>query len=106
MSDTVDQFDNLLGSPIARRRLPSKNIGVGDRGRLMILNQTEVRMHNVQDIEQLALILMHAFDLYIEKRLGIDAHPSELSDDDGKPGLVGPLDTEELLLKPRILRHR
>ena len=106
MSDTVDQFDDLLGSPIAWRRLPSKNVGAGDRGGLMILNQTEVRMHNVQDIEQLAFILMHAFDLHIEKRLGIDAHPGEFSNDDGKPCLVGALNTEELLLKPRILRHR
>ena len=59
-------------------------------------------MDDVQDVEQLALILMHPFDLHIEERRRIDRHPCELPDDDGKPFLVGPLDAEELLLKSRI----
>jgi hypothetical protein len=63
-------------------------------------------MHNVQDVEQLALILMHPFNLYIKERLRIDRYPCELPDDDGKPCLVSSLDAEELLLKSRIWRTR
>ena len=73
---------------------------------MLILNETEVSMDNVQDVEQLALILMYPFDLHIEERLRIDRYPREIPDDDGKPFLVGPLDAEELLLKPRIWRKR
>ena len=70
---------------------------------MLILNQTEVLMNNVQHVEQLALVLMNPFDLHIEERLRIDGHPGEISDDDGEPFLVGALDAEEFLLKPRIL---
>ena len=70
---------------------------------MLILNQTEVLMNNVQHVEQLALILMNAFDLDIKQRLRVDGHSRRVLDDDGQPFFVGALDAHEFLLKPRIL---
>ena len=72
----------------------------------MILNQTEILMDNVQDVQQLALVLMDPFDLHIKERIRVDRHPGQLPDHLGQPFLVGPLDTAELLLQPHVLRGR
>ena len=40
---------------------------------------------DVSTVQQLALILMYAFNLHIKERLWIDGYPCEISDDDGQP---------------------
>ena len=63
-------------------------------------------MHNVQDVEELALVLMNPFDLHIEERVRVDGHPRALPDHLRQLCLVRPLDAAEFSLKSYLLCGR
>ena len=57
----------------------------------------------MQDVEELSLVLMQSFDLYVENRAGIHFHAVVLEDVLGQTDFVLVLDVHELLLGLRVV---
>ena len=71
----VDQFDGQLRIHIAGCRLRTEDKGSREEVALRMLLQIVIQVHHVQDVEQLALVLMQTLYLHIEdgSRIHIDA---------------------------------
>ena len=70
-----------FGHVVARGRLGAEEEGLGREVHIGIVLQLLVQAHDVQHVEQLALILMQALDLYVEDGVGVE-------DDPGLPGHI------------------
>ncbi|GJC79271.1 hypothetical protein ColLi_02109 [Colletotrichum liriopes] len=96
-TDIVDQMNDLLGHPVARRSLSAKD-GDARRRLLAVLGrhglEGEVTMDDTKDVHLLALVLVDTLDLDVEERRG----PTPRGDAVGDVGeLVGAVDVDEVL---------
>jgi len=81
-------FDDLLGHVIARRRLAADQYAArGPVGGVAALDAV-VQMDDVQNVEQLALVLVHALDLHVEQGAGVEGYPAISLDQGGQPYLL------------------
>src|SRR5207244_2117032 len=69
----ADQLDDKLSQPVGRRRLASKEAGARRHLQRGMVAQPVIEHDDVQEVEQLALVLMNAFDLAVEERVWVDA---------------------------------
>ncbi len=105
-ADAVDQLDDLLGGPVARRGLAGEDIGARDNRVRPVFGQAEILVQDVHDVEKLALVLMDALDLHIKERVRADGDPLRLFDERRQFFFVDLLDAGKLLLKTRVLGQR
>ena len=68
----VDQPDDQLRAVVGRTGLGAENEGARDKRHIRIVFDLIVQVHHVQDIQQLALVLMQTLDLHIEDGIRID----------------------------------
>ena len=87
----IDQLDDQLGHVVGRGRLAGKNHHPWHRDCAGLLEQAQVACDHMQHIEQLALVLVNAFDLHIKQRPGGHADGHVLLQPTGQPLLVGQL---------------
>ena len=92
----VDVADDGLGIHIAGSRLGAEDIGGGLEVGQTALLQTEVDVHNGQNVHQLALIQVQTLDLHIEHEVGVQHDALVLGDDMAQLLLLLPLDGVEL----------
>ena len=64
-----------------------------------------VARHHVEEVQELALVLVNALDLHVEQRIDSDLHAGAPPHLLGEPQLVGALDAAEMAAKFRILRR-
>ena len=88
LAERVDELDNLLGDVIPRRGLGPEQEGLGREVHVGIVTKLLVEIYNVQDVEQLALVLVQALDLDIKNRVGVQDDPRLLGHVVGKAALV------------------
>src|SRR5688572_32732246 len=83
-------MDDLFGHRIARRGLTGKD----DRARLdaggTCCTDAVIARDHLKKVEQLALVLVDAFDVQVEERCGIDIYAKPLADFCRQKLLVGP----------------
>lgn len=108
-TDLVDQMDNGLGHPVARGSFASEDRHLS--WHLLPLRRCgrfdgQVPVNDSEDVHLLALVLMDALNLHIEKRGGVDGHASRRLDVLGKSDLVGVLDLRPLLLELLVIHKR
>ena len=99
----IDQFDGQLGIPVAGSRFSAEYKGSGIKFFIRIFFQSIIQIHNVEDVQQLALILMKTLHLYVKNRTGIHFHTVMLQNVIGKAHFILILDIHELLLRYFIL---
>jgi hypothetical protein len=75
--DGVDELDDELRHAVARGRLRAEE----ERARLPRLAAlgAEVERHDVERVEELALVLVQALDLHVEDRRRVDLEAHELA---------------------------
>ena len=92
----VDQLDDQLRRCVGGRRLPAEDERARDHGQVRVLLRPQVERNHVQEIEQLALVFVHALDLHVEERVAIDVHAVLRFDVPGELVLVPLLDRAHL----------
>ncbi len=65
-----------------------------------------VERHGLDDVQKLALVLVDALDLDVEKRRGVEPDAQPLVDQRRQPLLVGALDRREALAEGRVVGQR
>ena len=104
--DAVDQLDDLLSGPVARRGLAGKEVGARCAWVGAVFRQAQVLMQDVHDVEKLPLVFVDTLDLHVEQRLGADRKALRLPNKPREFFFVGLLDLCELGLERRIVRQR
>src|SRR5882762_2179799 len=99
----VDELDDGLGHRITRSRLAGKDHGAGYDVGARILAYAPIAGDYIQEIQELALVLVDSLHLHVEQ--GVDADLDAGAPDDlvGEPLLVGSLDAAKLAAKFRII---
>ena len=85
----ADQADHLLGHVVAGGGLRAEDVGLGGELRIGMILQVQVLRGDVQRVQVLALVLVHALDLAVEDGIGVDHLAGGLFQIGGKLGLVG-----------------
>ncbi|MNP37897.1 hypothetical protein D3C76_1313730 [compost metagenome] len=62
-----------------------------------------IKRHGVQQVEQLALVLVDALDLHIEQRFGVHRDTNAVLDDAGQRALAVQALSSELLAETRLI---
>ncbi len=75
MSDLVDEFDDVLGHHVTRRRLAADDDHPRRTLAMLAALDPIVQMNRVQHVEQLALVLVDSLDLHVEQHIRIDDDP-------------------------------
>ncbi len=88
----VDELDDLFGHMIAGGGLGPEEEGLGREVHVGIVPQLLVQAHDMQHVEQLALILVQALHLYVEDGVGVEDDPGLPGHIAGKTALVLPFD--------------
>ena len=76
--DVVGQFDDQLGLVITGRRLAGEDLHPRHPVGLRLGANRLVQRHGVQQVEQLALVLVDPLDLHVEQRRRVDRNPQAL----------------------------
>ena len=99
----VDQLDDQLGAAIAGGRLAGEDLHPRHPVRGRPRAHVVVQRDRLQDIEQLALVLVDALDVHVEQRIGIqlDVHP--LRHQLRQRLLVGAADAGKLFMDRRVI---
>ena len=84
LADRVDQLDHELGHVIAGRRLAAEDEGARDDGVVGVLLDALVEADDVQQVQMLALVLVHALGLDVEQALRVHRDPGVLFQPDGQ----------------------
>ena len=82
--EVVDELDDKLGELIGGRGLAAEEEGAWREGKRGIGAQPVVEHHDVQRVEELALVFVDALDLGVEDRLWVDDLPGLLVQPFGK----------------------
>lgn len=104
-SHRVDEVDNLLGHPVSRGSLATKD---GHAGHLLPallgrhLLQRQVAVNDAENVELLALVLVNTLDLNVKERRRVDRNSGRRLDVFGEADLVGILDFGPLLAEPLV----
>lgn len=99
-SNRVDQVNNLLGHPVTRSSLSTKD---GDTGLLLLSLlerhglEAEIAVNDTKDVELLSLVLVNTLDLDVKESSGVDSDTSGCLDVFGEADLVGIFDLSPLL---------
>ena len=102
----MDELDNLLGRPVSGGGLAGEDVGVGHCRKLAMFHDAQVVADDVHQVQQLALVLVDALDVYVEDGVRIDQQPAFFLDDRLKLQLVAALDLFEGGAKFRHLSPR
>ncbi len=78
------QLDDQLGLAVARRRLAAEDLDAGRPVLVRLGLDRLVQGDRLDDVEQLALVLVDALDLHVEQSGGIDVDPGPVGDDRGE----------------------
>jgi hypothetical protein len=104
--DGVDEVDDLLGHPVARRRLAAKN----GHARLLLFAllgrerlELQVAVNDAKDVELLALVFVDALNLHVKEGGRVDRDAEGALDVLCEAHLVGVLDLSPLLLEVLVL---
>jgi len=74
LSHVADQLDDQLGHGVARGGLAAdQHAAIGPAGRVTALDAI-IEMNDVQDIEQLAFVLVDALDLHVKQTVRVENH--------------------------------
>ena len=98
----VDEVDDALGHGVARGGLGAEQEGLGREVQAGIILQALVQVDDLQDVQQLALVLVQALYLHIEDGVGVQHHTLVLPGVGGKGQLVLMLDLLQTL-KDRLV---
>lgn len=105
-SDSVDQVNNLLGHPVARSSLATKD-GNSGLELLPLLRRKrlegKVAVDDTKDVHLLALILVDTLDLDVKEGRGVDIDTGSVLDVLGEADLVGILNLGPLLTEIGIV---
>lgn len=103
--DGVDEVDDLLGHPVARRRLAAKDGHA--RLPLALLGAhglvAHVAVDDTKDVELLPLVIVYPLDLHVEEGRRVDRDARRCLDVLGQPHLVGVLDLGPLAPEARVV---
>ena len=99
----VDELDDELGEVVARRGLGGEDVGAREEAGLRVGLQLEVLVDDVHDVEELALVLVHALDLDVEERIDVDLDIQFALDEFGQADLVLALHGHDALLEPAVV---
>ncbi len=101
--NVVDRLDDVLGHHVTGRSLAADD----DRARHEVIAvaaaDAVIQVDRMQQVEQLALVLVDAFDLYIEQHVGRDVQAGLLLDVVCKPLLVGELDGAPVAMETLVV---
>ena len=100
--DRVDQLDDALGLLVARRGLGAEDDRAGRHGGGRVCLDPVVHGHDVEQLEDLALVLVQPLDHDVEQRGGIDDDAGGGQDMKGQVDLVLPLGLAPLRPELRI----
>src|SRR5262249_19009456 len=103
LRNIVRQFDYQLGPRIVWRCLSREDFDARNPVVVRLGKDLPISRDRIQNIEQLALIFVNAFDLDIEQRAGVDVQPEALPNYPGEPHLVGTLDRCKTLLQRLVV---
>ena len=72
LGHTVDQADDFLGEGVARGGFAGEDEGGGLDLEIRIGEATVIEVHNLHDVQELALVGVEALDLDVEDRVRVD----------------------------------
>ena len=101
--DRVDQLDDALGLLVARRGLGAEDDRAGRHGGGRVCLDPVVHGDDVEQLEELALVLVQPLDHDVEQRSGIDDDAGGGEDMKGQVDLVLPLGLAPLRPELRII---
>ena len=104
LGDGVDKLDNELGHSITRRGLAAENKCASGYIGLRIFLERQIPRKDMEHIEMLPLVLMDAFCLNIEERVGFDFDAGTLFDQRGKTAFGGEFYFTPELMELGIIR--
>ena len=87
----VDQVDHRFRQPVARCRLAAEDLDARGPVAVRRLVDAMPQRDRLQHVQKLALVFVHALDLYVEDRIGIDAQPQIRQQPVRQGDLVGAL---------------
>ena len=95
--DVIGQFDDEFGLLITGRRFAGKDFHTRHPAVTRLGTDCLIQRHGVQQVQQLALVLVDTFDLHIEHGFGVD-HNAEALINQGRQGafVLQPLFSESL----------
>jgi hypothetical protein len=107
VADGIDELDDQLRDPIARRRLAAEDERARHHLRVGIRSQTVIERDHVQDVQVLTLVFVDTLDLNVEERRRIDEDPGLLLHEARKLAFVrlfdvAPTRTELAIVDQRI----
>ncbi len=106
LGHVVDQLDDELCQPVARRRLAGEDAHPRHPVLLGMGAHRVVERDRLDDVEELALVFVDALDLDVEERVRVHAHAHPFTDEPRQVHLVGALDRGEALLESGVVGVR
>src|SRR5215471_15089934 len=106
LADIVDQFNDLLGSPIPGSGFAGEHIGARHLGFDLVLNEAQILIDDAHDVEQLAFVLVYPFHMDIEEGMRIHENLGCLLNHSRQAFFIGLLDVHEGVLEPTVIRIR
>ncbi len=71
VGNRVDELDDALGAAVARGGLGAKDKGAGRRIVVGVVKQAVVKVHDVQDVQKLALVFVQALYLDVKNAVRV-----------------------------------
>ncbi|OIQ69217.1 hypothetical protein GALL_491840 [mine drainage metagenome] len=102
----IDKVNDFFGDPIARRRLAAEHLDARHPVRRRVFADSVPLCDGLQDVQQLALVFVDAFDLHVEQRVRVNRDATFLGDPARDCHLVGALGGGEGLGKGLVLDMR
>ena len=101
--DVVRQFDDELGVVIGRRRLAGEELHPRRPVPFRVRADLVVERHRLDDVEELALVLVDALDLDVEDRVRVEPQSHAVADEMREAVLVLALHLGEGVLEGRVV---
>jgi hypothetical protein len=105
-ADGIDELDDQFGHVVAGRRLPTENHRARGDWIVAIVLDAVVERNDVQEVEQLALVLVDALDLHVEHRIGAHGHTCSLVDERNQLPFASVLDLAPAGTEVSVFRER
>ena len=103
LGHAANQANNLLGKHIARRRLAGKDESVRQNIPLRVVVQLVVKVHNLENIQQLPLVGVNTLYLHVKNRVRVNLNALLLLNKIRQTLLVGQLNLGKTLQKGLVL---
>ncbi len=88
LSQFIDEANHLFCKVIAGSRFGAKYVGMRHKVGVRVVFQPQIRCQNIQCVQVLPLIFMHALNLYIKDRIRVHRHIVFFLDIGSQPLLV------------------